>query len=270
MDLLFVHGGPGFNSQPERVILSEKLKKNDMNAYFWDEPSSMRGQGSPFRTKNAYENWLGSLGNAISNQRPRIVAAASFGACALLHLLGSKHRPNFNPARIVLVGPTFDLNRVFKRMMTLAEGDLNATNPEVSRRIRDYRSASRSLWDTSMREGLNLVWTDQALLTHYFVDAEIMRAWAEAMASPPYALDFESQAAVMDDFVGYEASLPKDKFTIPVSVIAGSKDPVYDEAEVKAMMQRHFEDFSCRRIERAGHFAHLERSEEFVGFLKQL
>ncbi|MFW5888007.1 MAG: hypothetical protein ACOCUH_04345, partial [Bacteriovoracia bacterium] len=61
---LFLHGGPGFNSEPERNLLRPQFEASGHDFIAWDEPSSLRGtlqQGYP------WQNLLNSAKDFIRN-----------------------------------------------------------------------------------------------------------------------------------------------------------------------------------------------------------
>jgi pimeloyl-ACP methyl ester carboxylesterase len=272
-DILFAHGGPGLNCEPERRGLALLLASRGLDCTYWDEPSALRPALSdvPFRDTNAYRNWLQSLDVEITRCAPKVLVGISFGALGVMDYL--KMRTSLVPSlrHVVMIAPTLNLNRVFQKMMQLSEGDFAKSQPDLAVRLRALRGETRAFWDAPMREALALVWQNPQLLTHYSNDTEILRRWGEAFARPGYEIDFASQNAVLADMAkAPPPSLTDGSLPLPLAVLYGTMDPVFDLQDVKEIVRTNFTDCRFEKWEGVGHFPHLERPEEFVRFLEQI
>ena len=49
--IIFYHGGPGMNGNPERHLLTEPLKRAGVELVCRDKPSRLRTEGYPFMPK---------------------------------------------------------------------------------------------------------------------------------------------------------------------------------------------------------------------------
>ncbi|KYG66222.1 hypothetical protein AZI86_03940 [Bdellovibrio bacteriovorus] len=268
MSLFFIHGGPGFNSQPDRLILSDKLKAQGIPAVFWDEPSAFRPEGTPFVPAQAYTHWRNDLRAALEQAKPKLIVASSFGARGLTDLL--RLHPQLQVEQILLLGPTMDLGAVFKRMMALSEKDLQSKAPDVARRLRECREGSQNFWDPLMQEGLGLVWQNPLLLTHYFENKETLGVWASVGRDPRFAIDMGSQVAVLNEMAQIHLPQLFTPLNIPITVLSGASDPVFNKLEVERELKPVFNHVNFVEWKGCGHCPQMEKPTEFIEFVKRL
>lgn len=268
MNLFFIHGGPGFNSEPDRLVLSGVLRDQGLKAFFWNEPSSLRPRGSPFYREQAYLHWINDLHKAIEAKSPELIVACSFGAQGLCDML--RLYPETSLSHIIFIGPTTNMRAVFKRMMEISENDLRESNPALAHKLRECRLGTQTLLDPQMQEGMGLVWQNEKLLSHYFVEPKILEIWAGVGADPQYAIDMESQNAVLEDFSHRVFPQPSEPLNILATVLSGSSDPVFSKSEVEADLKPLFRQVSFEQWPGCGHFPHLEKTTEFIQLVKKL
>lgn len=268
MNVFFIHGGPGFNSEPDRVALKDLLSQQGFKVTFWDEPSSLRPQGAVFQSEKAYTHWLEDLLRNLIQAAPQLVVASSFGAKGLRDLL--HFYPDTTVGQILMVGPTLNLASVFKRMMSLSEKDLSASSPTLAQRLRECREGSKSFWDALMQEGLGLVWQNPQLLTHYFANSSALSLWAGVGVDPRFGIDMQSQVAVLNDLARLQLPAMAYPLSTPVLVLTGSSDPVFDQDEVAQELKTVFSDVKYEKWMDCGHMPQLEKPQEFVLLLKRI
>ena len=267
--ILFIHGGPGLNCEPEREILTPHLAAAGLNYVFWDEPSNLRGDDGIFQPAHAYEHWLNSLRRKVEQERPYVLVALSFGAAAVIDLLNDYSMDSIGD--VLFIGPTIDMNRVFKTMMSFSIADLRTLSPQQAKDLEHCLNTTKAFWDNSMQEGLRLVWGNPQLLTHYFVKPDNLTAWATNFSKPRFQIDFESQNCVLDDFAKRRGQGPGTKrFSIPVTVLHGEKDPVFAREDVTRLIQPRFKTLTLQAFKRCGHFPHLEDVPAFINLLRQM
>lgn len=268
MSLFFIHGGPGFNSQPDRLVLSNPLTQQGIKTTFWDEPSSLRPHGSPFFLEGAYAHWLSDLHAALHRAKPQLVVASSFGARGLTDLV--RLHPGLNLPQILMLGPTLDMNAVFKRMMEISEKDLLSSSPDISERLQVCREESQSFWDPLMQEGLGLVWQNPNLLSHYFRNKDTLALWAGVGSDPLFGIDMQSQVAVLNNMSQMHFPQLMKPVSTPVYVLAGSSDPVFNRAEAEKELKPVFQYIQFEQWQDCGHFPQMEKPDEFIKLAKKL
>lgn len=268
MDVFFIHGGPGFNSEPDRVALANLLAQQEIKATFWDEPSLLRPQGPAFSPDKAYAHWLSDLRKNLLHAAPRLIVASSFGAKGLIDLL--RVYPDTKIDHVLMIGPTLNMGSVFKRMMSLSEKDLNTSAPETAQRLRECRDGSKDFWDPLMQEGLGLVWQNPNLLMHYFADVSALSLWAGVGADPRFGIDMQSQIAVLTDLAKTPLPSRAKPLDNPVLILTGSSDPVFNQDEVTTELKLAFSNVRFEEWPGCGHMPQLEKPVEFVQLIKRL
>lgn len=264
------------NSQLERSQLAETLSQRSLGMTYFDEPSALRRGGPTFVKAKAFQNWLLALDQKVQESSARVLVAHSFGALAVAHYLRLFKSRLGNLKAILLISPTLDLNRVFRWMMEVSAQDhLRVTtqvSPQKSRRLLDLLDQSKELFDTPMQEGLDLVWQNPSLLSHYFQNAEAERAWVNAYSQEGYGLDFESQEAVLLDFCSVEKQGEVGNFTgVPLHLLFGDLDPVFDLNEARSQIMRRGGVLESETVAvGSGHFPHIEHPELFCQLLKKI
>lgn len=90
MKILYFHGGPGLNSNPEKNLLLSRFKKRGFDPKFYNEPSLLRPNGPPFKEDKAFQNYLDCAEEFLLqhyNKTPLILIGHSFGAHPVCHLI---------------------------------------------------------------------------------------------------------------------------------------------------------------------------------------
>lgn len=266
-DLVFIHGGPGLNSNPERVILTQPLIDANISYYFWDEPSRLRSDGHAFKTEMAYTNALNSIAETIRLHRPKVLVAGSFGAQLCLDFLAS-----FKPKedlKILFVSPVFDLYKAHRRVVSLALECFETTEPEKFLRLKKFENEIRSVWDTPMKSALALAWEAPKLPTLYFCDQSLVGQWYGSMSDEKYGIDPVSQEAVLSEFEKRSVGRPQ-VMNNKVTCLVGDSDPFIDQDSIQAIIETCFRSTENIIFKHSGHFPHLESRDHFVKLLQKI
>lgn len=265
VDTLFIHGGPGLNSNPERMVLPRALSIKGVSYQFWDEPSLLRPQGPPFKADGAYKNWLDAIHRAVEEYQPRILVGGSFGGRACVDYL-KLHSPKLD-FKLLFVSPTLDMQRLLLQMMKISAADFSKTDDEKSKRLKALIGASHSFWDTSMQDGITLAWENPSLAPHYFFNKEVLAEWVNAYSDPTYRIDLEAQDTVFRDYKTRKFPNLGKQSKRPVMVLYGDYDPVFDLNETQAILGEEFDQVEFRQFQSAGHFPHLEHPKKFTDLI---
>lgn len=121
-----------------------------------------------------------------------------------------------------------------------------------------------------MQEGVGLVWQNPLLLTHYFEKPEALGQWAGVGQDPRYAIDMGSQVAVLSEMADFHVPQLFNPIKVPVTVLSGASDPVFDMAEVEEELKPVFQKVHFEKWDHCGHCPQLEKPEEFIHFVKRL
>ncbi len=256
-EVLFIHGGPGLNSEPEKRLLSSHLK--EFKTHFWNEPSELRGQKI---STNAYQDWL----NSIKKMQPEnsILIANSFGSLGALHLIEQEIKLK----KIVFLSPTIQLHQVFLKMIELAIFDFQKRNDDKANEIQKLKNTISSFYDSSMQKALDLTFQDPDLFPHYWQNYKILGEWGAILGEQEFQFDFQSQKAVLNNLKDKFTELPSLKSNARVTVIYGENDPVWLDSNI-SLFQSMFKDIKFHKFEDCGHFPHLENKELFIKVIEQ-
>jgi pimeloyl-ACP methyl ester carboxylesterase len=261
--ILFVPGGPGQSSEPDRRALQPHLERAGIRSVFWNEPSPLRPDGTPFRAEGAYAALLEDLAGTLRGlPAPVALVGTSFGAYSVSRLLADDELRG-RVGDVVLIGPVFDQAGCLRRIMELSRADFAATAPDKARRLARLLGSTRELFDEPMQQGLALAFENPGLPQHYFADDEALAAWAAVLAEPAWGTDPVSQAAVLADLRD-APPLPDGAFDLPCRVVFGDRDPVSSPGLVRERLDADYPGWSCRVVREAGHWPHLEKPAELA------
>jgi pimeloyl-ACP methyl ester carboxylesterase len=262
--VVFLHGGPGFNSLPEQSMLGPLCRAGRLDTVFWNEPSRLRPDGDPFSVEKAFDNWLASATNftvRAAEAGPVHIVAHSSTVHAALQIT-REHQDRV--ASLVLVAPSADNLTTFRNVLRIARDDLAPVNAELSATIDSALARTRAVLDAAMREGLLAAVQDEQLFTHYFVNSEQLQRTSAAWTQPGGQFDMESFLSVLADFGRRGASLlPGPVVTAPALVLFGAQDPITPMSEQVAPLLRALPDARVEVVDGCSHCLHLDRPQDF-------
>ncbi len=268
---MFIHGGPGLNSNPERKGLSNIFLKNKISCIFWDEPSALRQPKPFFGNELAYSNCLKSIHSTVQLYKPKILIGGSFGSQTCLdYIKNYKHDVDL---KLIFISPTFDIFKTILNMILISEKDFYELDTNKFFKIQELKSKIKSFWDENMKQALMLAWENPKLASYYFVDTEKLKNWFESISEPKYLVDSISQDAVFSEFKSWikkDAKTKKFKLERNVTLLVGDKDPVWNNKENIESLQDNFKTFETVVFKNTAHFPHLEKPELFVKLINKL
>lgn len=266
MKHIFIHGGPGLNSNPERYLLVPVL--NSDKIVFWDEPSILRDKN--FSPDHAYRNWLRSLTKFIENhsQDEQVtILAHSFAAFAINDILPMIED---RVAKLVLIGPVFNLMTLDKNILDLAIKVKTTREDLIS--IEKLELAKINMTDTfnesrfgSLLEALG----DEEVLPSYWHNREASVAYNRYFADESFGLDLQSFKAVRESISHRAVS---NKFEGKVFICYGAFDPVAKWNQDSLLIEALYPNYEIQIAQNSGHYPHIEEKNQFMNWLlgKQL
>jgi hypothetical protein len=90
--ILFYHGGPGLNGNPERKILAPLYQQQGIELCVWDEPSTLRAAENSQYLPVTFEHYLNSASDFLLQHyagEPLTIMGHSFGTSAIAGLLSA-------------------------------------------------------------------------------------------------------------------------------------------------------------------------------------
>lgn len=249
MKIIYIHGGPGLNSEPEKNILTTT---GNFKFIFWNEPTVDINSA-----RDAYSDWLFSLEDCINSQARDgkvMIMAHSFGAFALNDVLP---RVSNKVHKVILVSPIFNLLTLDLNIMDLAIRLLRVAGDRVNAQILELKKSEMKSMTSSTRVEI----IAQALST----DELLMNYWKNKDSAKLYNQYLEKRPVSFDSFMMVRKNIQEDQlsyqFSKSASIFYGKYDPVSSLSQNKEL-QLHFypnsETFLC---ENSGHYPHIEETD---------
>jgi pimeloyl-ACP methyl ester carboxylesterase len=263
--IVYFHGGPGFNGNPERLLLTEGYRSRGVDLRVWDEPSSLRPEGAPFVEAGAFENYLNcaeAFFLANSSDGPVTVMGHSFGAFAVCEL--ARRHPE-RIGRIVLIATDLALPVTDRNAFELCHKDFAAQGDDRAAAMARVLSNYSGNWDANAEEGYGVAAQHPGYFAHYWRNQERMMAFLQGYSAPAYTIDVQAFLSVRRS-VG---KLPAFRSTIPVTAIFGAHEVVVSkEAELKILRER-FERLEVMDFAESAHYPHIEEANRVLRLLEQ-
>jgi len=261
--IIFYHGGPGLNANPEHNLLAGFYSQNGLELCTWNEPSLLRPQHDPFREENAYARYLESAERFLVQHytgTPLIVMAHSYGA----HAAGTFLKSHVEKvAAVVLTAPGFDASKVDRNIFRLIAQDYLAHDDhERGKEMEQILAAFTGNFDENTERGWMLALENPRLFNYYWFNTEKAQAYLQHFAPPEYTVDTQSFFAVRR--TSYAA--PAENCDLKTLVFYGKHDRVLPD-ETGDIAAR-FPDHRTMTLEQSGHYPHIEEAERVLSAIK--
>ncbi len=261
MKVVFIHGGPGLNGNPERELLVAPYGSAGLELLAWDEPSSLRPEGAPFQAERAWPAWLESALAFVEQHAqagPVTLMTHSFGAWVGWEI--ARERPQL-VERVVYVAPALSTAQDHKNTLSHARDAFGAAGDEArSAQMSGILDAYSGSFDDNTRAGWLLALECAGIFDAYWCDKERMAAYLAHYAGA-YGLDVPS-------FLGVSAGRPAEPAPgtseVPASVIWGAQERIVDRALSAAHLRARHASLSEHTLQDAAHYPHIERADEVL------
>lgn len=262
MKVLFFHGGPGLNGNPERVLLTEPFARHGLELVVWDEPSKQRPEGAPFREADAYDAAIESARaflDAEASDAPAVLIGHSFGAWAVWEL--ARARPE-RVARVIYVIPDLSPPDDHANVFALLRDDyLRHGEAENAQRMSAILEAYTGAFDEHARAGWAMAAESPRLFEVYWHDRAEMERYAACYAGP-YALDVEGFFAVS----ATRPPLPEGRSEVPAQLVWGEHDRIVARDVARRLVGERHESVEEIVIPGCAHYPHVEQTSAFLEF----
>lgn len=265
-NLIFLHGGPGFNSNPEAHLMGPYLQQLGHETFFWNEPSVLRPGQDFFDSSSPF---LGNVKSAEKfiyqtrkNHSPHLgkitVMAHSFSVHYVYEIL-TKFDTQID--ELILFAPAFDIHTADLNIFQLAAEGLKSQGViEKSHQLTEAISQLQDGFDDHKYNSFLLAAEYGSLFTHYWKNQELMQRYFSFLGNE-FSFDLtgmlQSRQAMPQTFT----TLTR-KIEIPTKIYFGSEDPVTKPSEQLKRVGDYFQDPEIIVLENCRHFPHLEQMEE--------
>lgn len=256
--IVFLHGGPGFNSRAEEAVLGLPINQKGCKAIFWNEPLVPNPSFS-----SSLADVQNCLADAVKRFGPVHLVAHSFALQWALRM--ANERPEWI-AKMTLISPVTNLNSLYRNVMAIALADLEKTDVESANALRANLANSKTFFDHPMQDGFRQVEKDQALLMNYFFDqsalAKFVEVWVKNGLKPNAELFF----GVLSELKNMPALEPM-RSAISTQIIWGKHDRVSKRESQFPQAKKLIPHANLIEFENSAHYPHLEEVERFISLL---
>jgi pimeloyl-ACP methyl ester carboxylesterase len=261
MKAVYFHGGPGFNSNPERHLLAAPFAERGWDVRFWNEPSAQRPDGPAFRAENAFDHWLASaeeffLANAAEG--PIVAIGHSFGAHAVRHL-ALRHPKRI--AKAVFIAPDLVPAAADRGLYELVRRDFEAHGEtELAHGLATVIANLSGTFDGNAERGFDLMVRNPRLFGHFWRNHARMGEFLPRFGDPGFGIDIEAFRAVRRSW----HPLPATRSAVPALAVFGAWDVCVQEPVETENLREGFENLVIRRFSSSGHYPPVEEPERFL------
>ncbi|MCB9090918.1 MAG: alpha/beta hydrolase [Halobacteriovoraceae bacterium] len=263
MKYLYFHGGPGFNANPERNILTPIFEKNGLEIAFWEEPSVLRPDGPAFVAgENCFQNYINELEKffkkEIEGQNKVALIGHSFGCHSVSHLA-----LNFQESisKVYLIAPDLDLPAADINMLTIGRDDyFNNQEIKAATRLTEILENFDGKMTEELEEGFQLLLSNPRFLGYYWKNLEVMPNYFSHYADPEYGFDYNSFVTMRR----VQAFQYPNNSSIEAHLILGSHDNIISKKNERKLVNQYFPQVIEHIFEDSAHYPHIEEKEKFI------
>ncbi len=268
MNLIYFHGGPGLNSNPEKNILKKLYASYGVNLILWNEPSIQRNDNLLDRSSNAFISYLESAEafflSKISELNTSVgIIGHSFGSYPLCYL-ANKYPKLITQLFIIssdLALPFADIN-----MMTISVNDFEKledyTKAEELKEVLKYYSGS---FDTNTKKGFELLLQNPNLFNNYWNDKNAMQEFLGFYTEPDFAIDINNFFNVRKGLFWGHITLKNNP--LPITAFFGKHDKIISENDEIKILTQFFSNLKIVRLDQSAHYSHIEEKEKVLAFM---
>ncbi len=263
--IIYLNGGPGLNSQPERHLLAPHLEKFNHEAFFWDEPSELRPGNETYSPEKAFEQatesaqkFIYNLCHDKNNSGLKCEVTLMAHSFSVHHAIRIAEKLPTVIKELILISPALNIkdadNNIFKiAVKGLADEGHTAASAELAEMLPSIEEA----FDQKKIHAFMLASQYSALFINYWGDMNLMQQYF-SFIKDEYSFDAKGMFAVRASMPKVN-EFPETPITIPTKVYFGELDPIsLPEQQIK-VLRKYFTALDVHILAGAKHYSHLER-----------
>ncbi|WP_407481529.1 alpha/beta fold hydrolase [Elizabethkingia meningoseptica] len=259
--LLFFHGGPGLNSNPEQQILAKSYENRGIEFKGWNEPSSLRDTFDENFSGTRFEQLLENAEKFLLknyNGKPIYLMGHSMG-CQTIAWLLQKHNDKIKA--IFMSSPCFHIYEADKNIFTIIQKDYQEHGDEIaSKKMSAIIHSVSEIFDESIINGWNIALENPRILNYYWNDKDNQAKYFSYFSAPEFSLDIESFFEVRKSFID-TGLFPFNK---PVIVFYSEKDSIITLEKENETIIKYFSNVAMHKMENSFHYPHIEETERVL------
>jgi pimeloyl-ACP methyl ester carboxylesterase len=265
MKILYYHGGPGMNSNPETHLLTEPFAEAGFELVCWNEPSDLRPEVRALTEDQAYGRYLEHAEHFFLDHfegTSLVVMAHSFGAHAACHVI--KKHPG-KVARVVFVSTDLVPSVADLNVFRFAAKDFEENGDSRCRDLQNIIERYSGRFDGNTEAGFGVLIQNPRWVDYYWINRKSMTEFAAYYAQPGYTLDLDGFLQTRRTFRELDMNLS----TVPAIAIYGAQDIVVTRDVEIATLKKRFSTLRLYDFEHSAHYPHIEQTEEFLQILSR-
>ena len=250
MIYLFVHGGPGLNSNPETNLLKQRFESEGHEIYFWNQPTA-KGV--------SYDEACESLSTticALSAKSKITIIAHSFGAFFLNEILPIV---DDQLAKIILLSPATDLHLLDLNILRISCSDYAGSAESIALEKYIRTLSPLSGFNEERLNGLLLAASNPALTAHYWLKKELMPSYYSYLSGPDFSFNFDSFVSIRSSCVKNTVS---NKTNVETLITYGVHDPFINSEDYHLLIKL-YPNSKTFLFEESSHYSHIEERTLF-------
>jgi pimeloyl-ACP methyl ester carboxylesterase len=265
--IVFLHGGPGLNSEPERNMLGPYLKDSGHEGYFWNEPSEQRHEELFYheisfqRANESANRYIQDLCEEKKDNGLKCeltLLAHSFAVHYAVRLALSQKEVI---KEIILISPALNIKDVDINLLQLAVGGLEDEGHfETSHELAQVIPYLNEAFDSKKMQAFSLGSKYAGLFLNYWSDHVLMQRYFSYMVGN-FSFDIKGMFEVRASMPLVNAD-PFEQIEIPTRVYFGEIDPVTKINEQMPLLNKYFSHLEVRALSGIRHYPHLEAMEK--------
>jgi pimeloyl-ACP methyl ester carboxylesterase len=265
--ILFYHGGPGLNGNPERNILTALYQHQGIELCVWDEPSTLRPAENSQYLPVTFDHYLNSASDYLLQHyqgEPLTIMGHSFGTSAIARLL-SAHPEKI--ANVIIVSPGFFVYEADHNIFSIVKEDLLANqdfaNAAIMQTVIDNFAYT---FDENTAKGWMLAATNPRLFNYYWHNDSAKADYLPFYAPPAYTLDAPGFFAIRQSWNKIDVR----NCDIKTLILHGSYDKIIDVAEEIDAMPSRFTNATIVEMQVSAHYPHIEEADKTLELIVKL
>ncbi len=262
--LLFFHGGPGLNSNPEQHMLTEIYKNKGIEFKGWNEPSTLRGSFDNDFANTRFKQLLDSAEKFLLknyNGKAVYLMGHSMGCQTIIELL-RKHNDKIKA--IFMSSPSFHIYEADKNIFTFIQEDYDNHNDKInSEKLKKIILNISGKFDNNTIKGWETVLENPRALDYYWCNRDTQLKYYKHFISPEFSLDIEGFLEVRKSFTDVELFISDKK----VIVFYSEKDSIVLAKKESATIKKYFSNLTTYNMEKSVHYPHIEEAEKVLDII---
>jgi pimeloyl-ACP methyl ester carboxylesterase len=263
--IIYFHGGPGFNGNPERNTLLSAFQAAGLDLRVWDEPSLQRPKGPTFQEADAFKNYLDRASDFLLENydgAPVVLIGHSFGAFPVCHL--SKRHPDkiFNA---IIISSDLGLPVTDKNTFTFTMLDFKEHEDPLYLELQKVLERYTGCFDKNTEQGFNLIVQNPRLFDYYWFNKERMRSFVPHYSGPEFSIDVPALMAVRRSLLGLDDGLSP----VPALALFGRHDIVVTKDVEVSILREHFSTLNVEELSESAHYPQVEELERVIQIVQR-